>query len=87
MLVDDGDDPVARFHRRGGEEEASAWHDRVRAIVVTEGGDEALHRWWRALEEILRRRPGARVIRSAENRVDDTYAALLRALAETTSTR
>ena len=78
LLVDAGDDPVARFHRRDG---ADAWHDEVRAVVEAEGGDAVLDRYLVGLAEVHAARPDLHVIRSVEGDLDQSWAALRETLA------
>lgn len=79
-LMDTRTMSVARFHRRGACEPDDAWHDHVRAIVTSLGGDTLLEQTYTALERVLADRPGAVVVPSAEGDVEGTYRALLMTL-------
>jgi predicted kinase len=80
FLMDDVDQAVARFNRRGSEEPADPWHSHVRSIVAAEGGDEVLTRYHRALQDLITTRPSAVVIQSREGAPDETYQQLIRSL-------
>jgi len=80
ILMDSAAACVARFHRRGSAGAADPWHDRVRAIVAANGGDEALTARHDALTRLARDRPGAVVITSVDGAVDATYDALVTSL-------
>ncbi|GEP40180.1 hypothetical protein NPS01_38430 [Nocardioides psychrotolerans] len=83
FLMDTPAASVARFHRRGADPGAEAhdpWHDQIRVIVATNGGDEALTRSHEALERLLPQRPAAVVIASADGEVAETYRSLLESL-------
>jgi len=82
VLVDGADDEVGRFHRRG-LVDPEPWHDQVRALVASAGGDEALLSVRAALDRVIEQRPGAQVISSTEGRIDETYRMLVGALQET----
>jgi hypothetical protein len=79
FLADTQASAVARFHRRG-DGEADPWHDRVRAIVATEGGDAVLVGYHAGLEHLRSARPDAVVVESREGEVDETYRALVATL-------
>ncbi len=81
FLMDDVDRTVARFGRRGEADPDDPWHAQVRAIVAANGGDEALVRCHRALQQLLEQRPSAVVVTSIEAAVDDTYRRLVSSLA------
>jgi predicted kinase len=81
VLLDSPDAAIARFHRRGATGPADPWHERVRAIVAANGGDEALVRCHAELEQLLEHRPAAVVVSSVEGATDETYRALLDSLA------
>jgi predicted kinase len=81
MLMDEPTEAIARFHRRGGGD-ADPWHERVRAIVESEGGDAVLARFYQALQDLAADRPRTTVIRSVDGAIDATYDAVLDALAE-----
>ena len=81
FLMDTPTAAIARFHRRGASDEvADPWHDQVRAIVAAGGGDELLARCHEALEGLLRERPNAVVVPSAEGAAHETYALLVDSL-------
>ena len=80
FLMDTPVNTVARFHRRGAAAAEDPWHDQVRAIVATSGGDEMLTRCHAALERLLTERPNAVEIVSAEGAIDETYRALIESL-------
>lgn len=82
VLMDSVDATVERFHRRGESEPGDPWHREVRAQVAAEGGDELLRRSHAALERVVRARPGATVVWSAEGRPDATYRELVTCLDE-----
>ncbi|CAI9407057.1 AAA family ATPase [Nocardioides sp. T2.26MG-1] len=81
FLMDDLDACLERFTRRGADGPADPWHQQVRAIVASLGGDDELARCHAALHELLATRPGAQVIRSVEGDADGSYRELLAALA------
>lgn len=80
ILMDSAAECVARFHRRGSDGDVDPWHDRVRAIVAANGGDDALTARHAALERLARDRADAVVIPSADGAVDETYDALVKSL-------
>jgi len=80
VLMDTSAATVARFNRRGASEADDPWHEQVRAIVAANGGDTVVARCHAALEHLLRERPNALVIMSAEGAVEDTYQLLLDSL-------
>ena len=80
VIMDDAGSSVVRFHRRGESQADDPWHDQVRAIVASEGGDEMLTQCHAALERLRRQRPNAVLITSADGAVNETYAALLQSL-------
>jgi predicted kinase len=73
VLLDTPEASIARFHRRGGD--ADPWHDRVRAIVAEQGGDDVLRDYDRRLRAL-----DAVTVRSIEDDPEATYAALLASL-------
>lgn len=79
-LMDDVDQAVARFDRRGTTGARDPWHDQVRSIVASSGGDQALVRYHAALLQLLEQRPEAVVIESAQGQTDATYRDLLESL-------
>lgn len=79
-LMDDVEQTVARFDRRGATGFPDPWHDQVRAIVASSGGDQALVRYHTALLQLLEQRPEAVVIPSTEGATDATYQRLLASL-------
>jgi predicted kinase len=80
FLMDDLQQAVDRFHRRGEDEEADPWHAQVRAIVAAEGGEGLLVRYHRSLTELIAERPSALVIWTREGAVDETYQQLIDSL-------
>lgn len=82
FLMDDVQQAVRRFNRRGDNQPADSWHAQVRAIVAEEGGDEVLERYHAALEQLIVERPDAVVIQSSEGAVEATYRQLLDSLVE-----
>lgn len=81
LLMDEPDQSVARFNRRGEPDRDDPWHSRVKDIVAAQGGDAALHQRHSALRALPDRRPRAIVIKSCEGDVEDTYRRLLESLA------
>ncbi|MFC8502401.1 AAA family ATPase [Pedococcus sp. NPDC057267] len=79
-LMDTRSASVARFHRRGVREPDDPWHDHIRAIVTSLGGDALLERTHTALERAVADRPDAVVVPSTEGDVEGTYRALLMTL-------
>lgn len=80
VLMDTPASSAARFHRRGASEVDDPWHDQVRAIVATKGGDDELARCHEALERLLSARPRSVAIVSVEGAVDETYRRLIESL-------
>lgn len=56
------------------------WHAQVQEIIAASGGEEALRRWYSAIEQLLQQRPDAVVVQSIEGDVDATYQRLLASL-------
>jgi len=81
MLLDTRAAAIERFHRRGEHDADEPWHGQVRTIVDDLGGDEYLARAFTGLEALVDQRPAVITVISVENRIDDTYRALLRAIA------
>lgn len=81
VLMDDVDDAVARFHRRGSSDPEDHWHAEVRSIVAGSGGDEELARHHALLEALLAEHPAAVRIATVEGRPEEAYQAVLAALA------
>jgi predicted kinase len=79
VLTDDREEAVARFYRRG-EEDDDPWHDEVRAIVEREGGPTHLGAMYDALVEVAAARPGCVTVSSAHGDVEGTYAKVLASL-------
>lgn len=77
VLLHDRDEALARFERR---EDVSAWDRHNRQSVAALGGPAFLGALYDALLEVVRRRPSAVVVRSEPGAVEETYAALVRAL-------
>ena len=80
FLMDDVEQVVARFGRRGAGSPDDRWHNQVRAIVAADGGDEVLVRCHAGLIRLLEERPRAQVIASAEGEPGATYQALVASL-------
>lgn len=80
VLMDTAAATVARFQRRGASEPENPWHDKVRAIVAANGGNEVLNRCHAALQSLLPERPNAVVIISAEGAIAETYGSLIESL-------
>lgn len=80
MLMDERDEAVARFYRRGAGE-TDAWHAQVREIVGANGGERALADYHDGLRALRAHRPSAIIVNSVEGQVDETYRAVLEALA------
>ncbi|SDU82861.1 AAA domain-containing protein [Microlunatus sagamiharensis] len=78
VLLDDRDAALARFETRTDD---SAWNRHNREVVAALGGADFLGAMYDALLEVLAARPGAVVLRSTAGAVEETYAALERALA------
>ena len=81
VLMDSPAAAVARFHRRGADDE-DPWHDTVRDIVAINGGDAELLRCHRALERLLAERVDAVRIESSDGDQSATYALLLESLTQ-----
>jgi predicted kinase len=81
FLMDDIEQAVERFSRRGETEPEDPWHTQVRAIVAADGGDQSLMRYYAALRDLIEERPEAVVIDSSEGAIDETYAQLIASLA------
>lgn len=80
IFMDTPDAAVRRFHERGREGPVDPWHDQVRGIVKTNGGDESLQRYHALLTRLVEERPNAIIIPSIEGAVEDTYRALVDSL-------
>ena len=80
FLMDESERAVERFDRRGEADPSDPWHAQVRDIIAAGGGEAELRRWYRALQELLARRPEAIVVHSVEGAIDDTYQRLLASL-------
>ncbi len=78
LLTDDLETSLARFHRRGGDQDP--WHDQVRRIVAEQGGDDVLAWYHAALADLALHRPDTVVVPSVEGDVEATYAAVLAAV-------
>lgn len=77
VLLDDRDAALARFEARTDD---TAWNRHNREVVAALGGADFLGSMYDRLLEVLARRPGAVVLRSTAGAVEETYAALERAL-------
>jgi predicted kinase len=80
VLMDTPASAVARFHRRGQSDPEDPWHDQVRTVVAAEGGDTVLARYHAALERLLAERPGAVLVPSSEDAIEQTYQSLIETL-------
>lgn len=87
FLMDDVEQAIARFGRRGETGNRDPWHDQVRAIVASSGGSQALVRYHDALLQLLEERPQALVIPCAEGAVEATYERLLASLLDSVPSR
>ena len=77
VLLADRAEAVARFDRRPDETE---WHSHNRRRVAEQGGPEFLGTMYDRLLAVVRTRPSAVVVESAAGAVEDTYAAVERAV-------
>ncbi len=68
---------LSRFERRVDDTD---WGRHNRASVAASGGRELLGTFYDRLLEVLERRPDAVVLPSDEDRIEETYAALVRAI-------
>jgi predicted kinase len=80
VLMDTPAASVARFHRRGRSGPEDPWHDQVRTIVASEGGDTVLARYHAGLERLLAERPNAVLVPSSEGAIEQTYRSLVESL-------
>jgi predicted kinase len=80
LLMDDCEQSVSRFNRRGEVDTDNPWHAQVQAIVASQGGDDALRRRHHALQSLAEERPNLVVVRSADGDVETTYQRLLDSL-------
>ena len=78
VLLDDRDAAIARFDAR---RDDTAWNQHNRRVVAGLGGDAFLAAMYDRLLEVLQGRPGAVVVRSAPDAVEETYSALEEAVA------
>jgi predicted kinase len=78
VLLHDRDESISRFERR---RDDSAWGEHNRRLVARHGGAAMLGGMYDQLVQILEHRPAAVLVRSEPDAIDDTYAALLQALA------
>lgn len=76
FLMVDADAAVERFARRGVGEAGDPWHDTVREIVATAGGEDLLRDYHAALERLVSSRRGALAIRSVEGDSEATFRLL-----------
>lgn len=77
VLLDDRAGSLERFDRR---EDDSPWGRHNRRLVADQGGPRFLAEMYDLLLEAVEHRPRAVVVRSEYGAVEETYAALLRAL-------
>ena len=80
IFMDSPDAAVRRFNERGREGPEDPWHNQVRDIVKTNGGDQSLLHYHALLTRLVEERPNAVVITSIEGAIDDTYRALVDSL-------
>jgi predicted kinase len=80
VLMDTRSATVARFHRRGASANEDPRHDKVRAIVAANGGDQVLAQCHAALERLILERPATVVIASAEGALEETYRSFVDSL-------
>lgn len=85
FLMDDVEQAVARFDRRGETGHRDPWHDQVRTIVTANGGSQVLEDYHAGLLALLEHRPNAVVISSTEGSADTTYERLLASLVDPAS--
>lgn len=81
VLIDSPDRSVARFNRRGGSDRDAPWHSHVRAVVASEGGDDAIRERHSVLQALPAKRPHAVLIQSDEGDVEGTFRRLVASLA------
>ena len=77
VLLAGRDESLARFENRPADTE---WEQHNRRLVARLGGPELLASLYDRLQRMLQLRPAAVVVESREDAVEETYAALLRAL-------
>lgn len=80
VLMDEREQSVARFNRRGESNPENPWHAQVQAIVAAQGGDDALRQRHSALQALADQRPDAVFIQSAEGDIEATYQLLVTSL-------
>ena len=80
FLMDAPDAAVRRFNERGRDSPDDRWHERVRAIVARNGGDESLLRNHTSISKLVAERPHAVVLTSVEGAIEATYQALIDSL-------
>ena len=79
VLLDDRAAAIARFDER---RDDTPWNQHNRRVVADLGGDAFLGEMYDRLLAVVEARPTAVVVRSVPDRVEETYAAIERALAE-----
>jgi hypothetical protein len=77
VLLDDRDAAIARFDSR---RDDTVWNQHNRRVVADLGGEEFLRQMYDGLLAIMAARPAAVVVRSLPDAIEETYAALERAL-------
>lgn len=80
VLMDESEQAVARFARRGESDQDNPWHAQVQEIVAAEGGGAALREHCRSLQSLIGGGPEAIVVRSVDGDVAGTYRRLLESL-------
>jgi 2-phosphoglycerate kinase len=80
ILLDSKEESVGRFGRR---ENSTQWDQHSHEFVANNGGPTMLTRMYDELLETARQRPSAVVIRSEHGAVEETYAQLVRLVAQT----
>lgn len=80
FLMDDVEQAIVRFERRGENGPPDPWHDQVRAIVDSNGGVQVLVRYHSGLLNLLEQRSHAVLIPSTDGDADATYERLLASL-------
>ncbi len=75
VLMDTKERSLQRFARRGDNDD-HPWHDQVKTIVEHHGGESFLADMHDQLIDVVQARPGAVVLASAANAIEQTYGAL-----------
>ncbi|HVQ88783.1 MAG TPA: AAA family ATPase [Actinomycetes bacterium] len=81
FLMDSKARCLSRFHMRGvNGQDADPWHNQVRALVESQGGDDVLAQYYDDLVALIAKREKAIVIETTVGCIDQTYSAVLNAL-------